>query len=184
MTVGWAGRAGAGWQDAPHDRPDQRLAPLEVGDPAPAFALRNQYGETVSLEDFRGEKHVLLVFFPFAFSGVCTGEFREIREHLEDFEGDDVQVLGISCDPMESLRAWADRRRTSSRCSATSGRTARPLATTACSGSRPGSPSGGRSSSTVTGVIRWTLVNGPGEARDFDGYRAALAELRSATASV
>ena len=83
--------------------------PLGVGDRAPAFALRNQYGETVSLDDFRGEKHVVLVFFPFAFSGVCTGEFGEIRERLEDFEGDDVQVLGISCDPMESLRAWADQ---------------------------------------------------------------------------
>ena len=82
--------------------------PLGVGDVAPGFALRNQYGETVSLADFRGEKHVVLVFFPFAFSGICTGEFREIREHLEDFEADDVQVLGISCDAMESLRAWAD----------------------------------------------------------------------------
>ena len=64
--------------------------PLGVGELAPVFALRNQYGETVSLEDFRGEKNVLVVFFPCAFSGVCTGEFREIRDHLEDFEGDDV----------------------------------------------------------------------------------------------
>ena len=51
--------------------------PLGVGELAPVFALRNQYGETVSLEDFRGEKNVLVVFFPFAFSGVCTGEFRD-----------------------------------------------------------------------------------------------------------
>ena len=74
--------------------------PLGVGELAPDFALRNQYGETVSLGDFRGEKNVLVVFFPFAFSGVCTGEFREIRDHLEDFVGDDVhlviQVEGIA----------------------------------------------------------------------------------------
>ena len=158
--------------------------PLGVGDVAPGFALRNQYGETVSLADFRGEKHVVLVFFPFAFSGICTGEFREIREHLEDFEADDVQVLGISCDAMESLRAWADAEGYFF-----------PLlsdfwphgAASRAYGvfwEKTGFAIRGTFLVDRGGVIRWTLVNGPGEPRDFSGYRTALAELRGTTATV
>jgi len=158
--------------------------PLGVGDVAPDFALRNQYGETVSLADFRGEKHLVLVFFPFAFSGICTGEFREIREHLEDFEADDVQVLGISCDAMESLRAWADAEGYFF-----------PLlsdfwphgAASRAYGvfwEKTGFAIRGTFLVDSGGVIRWTLVNGPGEPRDFSGYRTALAELRGTRARV
>ncbi len=158
--------------------------PLQVGDRAPALALRNQYGETVSLDDFRGEKHVILVFFPFAFSGVCTGEFREIRERLEDFEGDDVQVLGISCDPMESLRAWADQEAYFFPLLSDfwpHGRTARDYGVF---WEQTGFAIRGTFLVDRDGMIRWTLVNGPGEARNFDDYRTALAELRSASARV
>ena len=158
--------------------------PLGVGDAAPDFALRNQYGETVSLADFRSEKHLVLVFFPFAFSGICTGEFREIREHLEDFEADDVQVLGVSCDAMESLRAWADAEGYFF-----------PLlsdfwphgAASRAYGvfwEKTGFAIRGTFLVDSGGVIRWTLVNGPGEPRDFSGYRTALAELRGTTATV
>jgi peroxiredoxin (alkyl hydroperoxide reductase subunit C) len=158
--------------------------PLGVGAVAPAFALRNQYGETVSLGDFRGQKHVLLVFFPFAFSGVCTGEFGEIRERLEDFEGDDVQVLGISCDAMESVRAWADAEGYFFPLLSDfwpHGETARAYGVF---WEKTGFAVRGTFLVDREGVIRWTLVNGPGEARDFRGYRSALADLRRLTASV
>lgn len=157
---------------------------LGVGDSAPAFRLRNQYGETVSLEDFRGEKHVVIVFYPFAFSGVCTGEFREIRDYLEDFEGDDVQVLGISCDPMESVRAWADAEGYFFPLLSDfwpHGETAQAYGVF---WEETGFAVRGTFLVDRDGVVRWVLVNGPGEQRDFAGYRAALAELRSATASV
>lgn len=158
--------------------------PPGVGDRAPGFALRNQYGETIALEDFRGRQHVVLVFFPFAFSGVCTGEFREIRDHLEDFEADDVQVLGISCDAMESLRAWADAEGYFFPLLSDfwpHGRTARDYGVF---WEQTGFATRGTFLVDRDGIVRWTLVNGPGEARDFDGFRAALAELRSSTASV
>ncbi|MGI8717071.1 MAG: redoxin domain-containing protein, partial [Lapillicoccus sp.] len=83
-------------------------APVAVGEHAPDFALRNQHGELVSLSGFAGSKNVVIVFYPFAFSGICTGELREIRDGLEDFQDGDIQVLAISCDPMYALRAWAD----------------------------------------------------------------------------
>ena len=84
------------------------LAPLAVGQVAPDFTLRDQNGVEVSLAELTATKNVVVVFYPFAFSGICTGELDEIRDHLERFVSDDLQVVCISCDPMFSLRAWAD----------------------------------------------------------------------------
>ena len=83
--------------------------PLSVGDTAPDFTLRDQNGRDVSLSEYQRERAVLLVFYPFAFSGICTGELGEIRDDLGRFESEAVTTLAISCDPMFSLRAWADQ---------------------------------------------------------------------------
>ena len=82
---------------------------LAPGEPAPDFLLRDQFGQDVRLESFRGTKAVAIFFYPYAFSGVCTGEMGGIRERLADFLTFDTEVLGISCDPVYSLRAFADR---------------------------------------------------------------------------
>jgi peroxiredoxin len=81
---------------------------LTIGYQAPDFTLRNQHGESVSLSSYHGSKHVVVVFYPFAFSGVCTGELGEIRDQLSTFENDSVQLLALSCDPVYALRAFAD----------------------------------------------------------------------------
>lgn len=81
---------------------------LRLGDRAPEFTLRDQFGQQVSLGDFRGSKAVLLLFYPFAFSGVCTGEMSGVRSRLDEFLTFDSEVLAISCDPIYSLRAFAD----------------------------------------------------------------------------
>lgn len=75
---------------------------------APDFTLRDQFGQDVRLSSYRGSKAVALVFFPYAFSGVCTGEMAGIRDRLADFMTFDTEVLAISCDPVYSLRAFAD----------------------------------------------------------------------------
>ncbi|MEP7090576.1 MAG: peroxiredoxin [Nocardioidaceae bacterium] len=82
---------------------------LETGRQAPEFELRDQHGATVSLSSYRGVKAVVVMFYPFAFSGVCTGELCAVRDELPTFESEDVQLLAVSCDPMFSLRAFADR---------------------------------------------------------------------------
>ena len=82
---------------------------LEEGRPAPDFELRDQHGQTVTLRSFRGRGSVVLVFYPFAFSRVCTGELSDIRDNLPTLTSGDVEVLAVSCDPMFSLRAFADR---------------------------------------------------------------------------
>ena len=81
---------------------------VENGQQAPDFELKDQHGQTVRLSSFRGEKAVVVLFYPFAFSRVCTGELCEIRDNLPTFVSDDVQLLAISCDHMFSLRAFAD----------------------------------------------------------------------------
>ena len=81
---------------------------LEPGTAAPDFTLRDQFGQDVSLSSYRGEKAVALVFYPYAFSGVCTGEMAGIRDRLADLMTFGSEVLAISCDPVYSLRAFAD----------------------------------------------------------------------------
>jgi peroxiredoxin len=81
---------------------------LSIGDEAPDFELRDQHGTPVRLSSFRGEKAVVVMFYPFAFSRVCTGELCEVRDQLPQWESDQVQLLAISCDMMFSLRAFAE----------------------------------------------------------------------------
>ena len=69
------------------------LTGLAVGQVAPDFTLKDQYGKEVSLSDYKGVKNVVVVFYPFAFSSICTGELCEIRDDLGAFESDQVQVL-------------------------------------------------------------------------------------------
>ena len=87
---------------------DLPAAPLAVGMPAPDFALRDQFGQEVTLSGFRGRKAVALVFFPWAFSNVCTGELTGIRNRLDEFLTFDTEVLAISTDATYSLRVFAD----------------------------------------------------------------------------
>ncbi|MBG6180193.1 peroxiredoxin [Arthrobacter sp. CAN_A1] len=77
-----------------------------IGEPAPDFELANQFGEPVRLSDLRGSS-VALVFYPFAFSGVCTGELCELRDNLALFDDDGVRLLAVSVDSKYTLRAYA-----------------------------------------------------------------------------
>ena len=85
------------------------MSGLTLGGPAPDFTLRDQFGQDVTLSSFRGKKAVVIIFYPFAFSGVCTGEMAAIRDRLAEFMTFDTEVLAISCDPVYALRAFADQ---------------------------------------------------------------------------
>jgi peroxiredoxin len=82
---------------------------LTIGGPAPDFTLRDQFGQDVTLSSFAGRKAVLVVFYPYAFSNVCTGEMAQIRGRLDEFMTFDSEVLAVSCDPTAALRAFADQ---------------------------------------------------------------------------
>ena len=150
---------------------------LDVGSVAPDFTLKSQHGEDVTLSSFRGEKNVVLVFFPFAFSGICTDELGEIRDDLDAFEAENAQVLAISCDHFFANRAFSDR----------DGHTFPILSDFWPHGevSRAygtfnddvGVPNRGTYVVDLEGVVRWKVQKGIGDRRDLAECRAALAEL-------
>ena len=85
------------------------MSGLQIGGPAPDFTLRDQFGQETSLSSYRGRKAVAIFFYPFAFSGVCTGEMAGIRDRLAEFMTFDTEVLAISCDPVYALRVFAEQ---------------------------------------------------------------------------
>ena len=80
---------------------------LTVGTAAPDFTLRDQNQQPVTLSDYRGDKNVLLVFFPLAFTGICQGELDQLRDHLPDYENDDSVALTISVGPPPTHKIWS-----------------------------------------------------------------------------
>ncbi|MDO5627617.1 MAG: peroxiredoxin [Mobilicoccus sp.] len=153
------------------------MSELSVGDPAPGFALSNQFGKVVSLEDLISERAVLLVFFPFAFSGICTGELQEIRDELGRFSGEHVTTVAISCDPMFTLRAWDDAEAFFFPLLSDfwpHGAAARDYGVFEAEG---GFARRGTFLVVPGGTIEWASVTDPGERRDFSGFHTRLAEL-------
>ena len=148
-----------------------------VGQPAPDFALRDQHGSTVRLSDFRGRTNVVIVFFPGAFSSTCTSELGQIRDDPGSLADEGVQVLGVSCDPMACLRAFSDQERID-----------HPLLSDFWPHGEVSKaygvffePRGFANRGTFVvdreGLLRWSLITSPGEARDQREYDRALAAL-------
>jgi peroxiredoxin len=79
--------------------------PLDVGSTAPDFTLMNQDRVPVTLSQYRGQP-VVLVFFPGAFSSVCTTELCTVRDSLSRFTAARAQVLGVSVDTFFALKAF------------------------------------------------------------------------------
>ncbi len=78
---------------------------LKVGDKAPNFTLRNTEKAEVSLSEYRG-KNVLILFFPLAFTGVCTDELCSIRDEKAEYDDLNVDVLAISVDSLFTLEKF------------------------------------------------------------------------------
>ena len=81
------------------------MALIKPGEKAPAFTLKNQAGEDVSLEDFKGKK-VLLSFHPLAFTGVCHNQMNDLETRFNEFEQKGIVPLGISIDTVPSKDVW------------------------------------------------------------------------------
>ncbi len=150
---------------------------LEVGHAAPEFELKDQHGASVKLSDFRGKQSVVLVFYPFAFSGICTGELCEIRDNPAMFGSDEVQVIGISCDPMHSLRAFGEAEGYDFPLLSDfwpHGAVAQAYGVFLAD---LGFATRGTFLIDKDGNLAWSVVNSPGEARPLAAYQEALAAL-------
>jgi peroxiredoxin len=150
---------------------------VEVGQVAPDFTLKNQFGEDVTLSDFQGKKNVVLVFFPMSFTGICTGELCEIRDRAPKLHNDDVEVFGISCDTSATQKVFATQENLDYSLLSDfwpHGDVARKFGVF---NDDFGFAIRGTFVIDKEGVVRWAVVNGPGEARNPDDYVAALADL-------
>ena len=82
---------------------------LATGTDAPDFTLKDQDGNDVSLSSFRDKQNVVIVFYPFTFTGVCQGELCSLRDDLSEYDSASAQVLAISCDSRHSQKQWAEQ---------------------------------------------------------------------------
>ncbi len=79
----------------------------QAGDPAPDFTARSTSGENVTLSAYRGSSNVLLAFFPLAFTSTCTEQLCEFTREQFEFGNAGVEVIPISVDSVQSLRAYS-----------------------------------------------------------------------------
>jgi peroxiredoxin len=84
------------------------MPPIEAGQPAPEFSLGTHEGNRFTREDLLG-RITVLVFYPFAFSPVCTEQLAIYQEVLEDFEARGVTLYGVSCDSAWSQEAFREK---------------------------------------------------------------------------
>ena len=125
---------------------------VEVGDKAPDFELKDQHGTPVKLSSFAGQKNVVLVFYPLAFSGVCSGELAALRAW------DDAEHFGFGM----LADFWPH------------GAVARSYGVF---DENLGIATRGTFVIDKNGVVRWKVVNPVPQARDIAEYQKALAEL-------
>lgn len=150
---------------------------VEVGAQAPDFDLRDQHAQTHRLSAYRGSKNVVLVFYPFAFTGVCTGELCAIRDEIGTMQNDETQVFGISCDPVASLRVFAEREGLDYPLLSDFWPHGEVSRAYGVFNTRLGAPERGTFVIDRTGVVRWKVHNGIPDARNLADYQKALAEL-------
>jgi peroxiredoxin len=83
------------------------MAQIQIGQPAPDFSLYDSDKQLITLSEQRGS-NVLLLFFPFAFSSVCTSEMCSMRDHLKTYEELNAKTFGISVDSLYSLKKFKE----------------------------------------------------------------------------
>lgn len=151
--------------------------PIEVGAQAPDFVLKDQNNQDVGLSDFRGSKAVLLVFYPLAFTGTCQGELCQVRDNLNDFVNDHVQVLTVSVDSPYSHKIWADQQGYQFPLLADFWPHGAVAQAYGVFNEDKGFANRGTFVIDRDGVVRFAEMNMPGQARDQEGWRKALAEI-------
>ncbi|WP_372670860.1 peroxiredoxin [Amycolatopsis kentuckyensis] len=150
---------------------------VEVGSEAPDFTLNDYNKQPVQLSSFRGDKPVLLVFYPFAFSGICTGELCQLRDEFADYDNKGVQVLGVSVDTPFSLKAWAEKEGYQFPLLSDFWPHGEVAQAYGVFNDAAGLAVRGTFLIDTSGVVRFAEVNAPGEARDQQGWKKAVAEL-------
>jgi mycoredoxin-dependent peroxiredoxin len=150
---------------------------VEIGAEAPDFELPDQHGTPVKLSSFRGAKNVVLVFYPLAFSPVCSGELCALREDFPEVTRDDVELLTVSVDSLFAHRAWAEKESFQFSLLADFWPHGAVAKQYGVFDEARGLAIRGTFVIDKEGVVRWSVVNPIPQARDIADYQKALAEL-------
>jgi mycoredoxin-dependent peroxiredoxin len=150
---------------------------VETGQPAPEFSLVDQHGQLVTLRQFRGTQNVLLLFYPYAFSRICTGELTTIRDRLSAFDNEDTATLAVSVDSKYALRVFAEREGYTFRLLSDFWPHGQVAESYGVFAEETGAPTRGTFVIDKAGVVSWSVVHGMADARDADAYVRALARL-------
>jgi len=150
---------------------------VEIGDEAPDFELSDQHGTPVRLSSFRGTKNVVLVFYPLAFSGVCSGELCGLRDDFPEVTRDDVELLTVSVDSTFKHRAWADAENFGFGLLSDFWPHGDVAKAYGVFNDERGVAVRGTFVIDKGGVVRWKVVNPIPQARDIADYQKALAAL-------
>ena len=155
----------------------QLPAGISVGEVAPDFELKDQHGAKVKLSSFKGEKNVVVLFIPFSFTGTCTGELCAIRDDLAAFRNDDVQVIAISCDSPFTQKIFAEQESYKFPVLSDFWPHGAVAQAYGIFNADLGCALRGTFVIDKQGVIRWSVVNGLGDARNNGDYKSAIAAL-------
>ncbi|WP_066944468.1 peroxiredoxin [Streptomyces lushanensis] len=161
---------------------------IEVGAPAPDFELKDNHGRTVRLSDFRtakggadgadgAGKNVVLLFYPFAFTGVCTGELCALRDELPSFVNEDTQLLAVSNDSIHTLRVFAEQEGLEYPLLSDFWPHGEVSRAYGVFDEEKGCALRGTFILDKDGIVRWSILNGLPDARDLGDYVKALAAL-------
>ena len=150
---------------------------LAIGSMAPDFELVNQHGQKISLSSFQGKKNVVVIFYPFAFSGICTGELCALRDDLAAFQNEKVELISISCDPMYANKVFAEQEGYKFQVLSDFWPHGAIAKAYGVFDENRGCATRGSFIIGTDGKIKWMVVNGLGEARNIAEYKAALSAL-------
>ncbi len=150
---------------------------LAIGSMAPDFELVNQHGQKISLSSFQGKKNVVVIFYPFAFSGICTGELCALRDDLAAFQNEKVELISISCDPMYANKVFAEKEGYKFQVLSDFWPHGDIAKAYGVFDENRGCATRGSFIIGTDGKIKWMVVNGLGEARNITEYKAALSAL-------
>ncbi len=150
---------------------------VEVGEHAPDFELKDQHGTPVRLSGFQDSKNVVLVFYPFAFSGICGGELCALRDDFPEVTREDVVLLAVSIDSTFATRTWADREHFEFGLLSDFWPHGAVAKLYGVLDEKLGAATRGTFIIDKAGVVRWKVVNPIPQARDIAEYQKALADL-------
>lgn len=150
---------------------------IAVGQSAPDFTLKDQNNTDVTLSSFRGQRAVLVVFYPLAFTGICTGELCAIRDDKAVFFSDAVTTLTISCDTPYSHKIFDEREGFGFPLLSDFWPHGAVAQAYGVFNDERGFANRGTFLVGRDGVVRFAEMNGPGQGRDPQVWRDAIAAL-------